>query len=120
MNDYDVIVIGTGIAGGSIAAQCAAAGLNVAVTDSLPCGDTCAQRGCDPKKVRLAASEAVSRAQGLARVTASRASRASSGETSSVASVSSWAACRSARRRGSETPGRRCMPKPGSPAPTRC
>ena len=66
MNDYDVIVIGTGIAGGSIAAQCAAAGLNVAVTDSLPYGGTCAQRGCDPKKVRLAASEAVSRAQGLA------------------------------------------------------
>ena len=66
MNEYDVIVIGTGIAGGSIAAQCAAAGLKVAVTDSLPYGGTCAQRGCDPKKVLLAASEAVSRAQGLA------------------------------------------------------
>ena len=36
MNDYDVIVIGTGIAGGSIAARCATARLDVAVTDSLP------------------------------------------------------------------------------------
>ncbi|HEY5471725.1 MAG TPA: FAD-dependent oxidoreductase, partial [Candidatus Limnocylindrales bacterium] len=66
MNDYDVIVIGTGIAGGSIAAQCAAAGLKVPVTDSLPYGGTCAQRSCDSKKVLLAASEAVSRAQALA------------------------------------------------------
>ncbi|MGO8683382.1 MAG: dihydrolipoyl dehydrogenase family protein [Thermoleophilia bacterium] len=65
MNDYDVVVIGTGVAGGSIAADCAAAGLKVAVTDRAPYGGTCAQRGCDPKKVLLAAAEAVGRVQAL-------------------------------------------------------
>jgi glutathione reductase (NADPH) len=66
MSDYDVVVIGTGIAGGSVAAQCAASGLKVAVTDRVPYGGTCSQRGCDPKKVLLAASEAVGRVQALA------------------------------------------------------
>jgi glutathione reductase (NADPH) len=66
VSDYDVVVVGTGIAGGSIVAQCAAAGLKLAVTDRLPHGGICAQRGCDPKKVLLAASEAVSRACALA------------------------------------------------------
>ena len=66
MNDHDVVVIGTGIAGAAVAAPCAAAGLKVAVIDRVPYGGTCAQRGCDPKKVLLAASEAVGRAQGLA------------------------------------------------------
>jgi glutathione reductase (NADPH) len=66
MSHYDVIVIGTGVAGGSVAAHCASAGLHVAVTDRVPYGGTCAQRGCDPKKVLLAAAEAVGRAQALA------------------------------------------------------
>ena len=34
----------------------------MAVVDRLPYGGTCSQRGCDPKKVLLAAAEAVSRA----------------------------------------------------------
>ncbi|HET6496726.1 MAG TPA: NAD(P)/FAD-dependent oxidoreductase [Thermoleophilia bacterium] len=66
MTDLDVIVIGTGVAGASVAAGCAAAGLRVAVTDRVPYGGTCAQRGCDPKKVLLAASEVVGRFQALA------------------------------------------------------
>lgn len=65
MDEFDVLVIGTGVAGGSIAADTAAAGLKVAVTDRVPYGGTCAQRGCDPKKVLLAASEAVGRVQAL-------------------------------------------------------
>ena len=66
MGTFDVIVIGTGVAGGTVAAECAIAGLHVAVTDRLPYGGTCAQRGCDPKKVLLAAAEAVGRSQALA------------------------------------------------------
>jgi len=65
MGKFDAIVIGTGVAGGTVAAECAAAGLDVAVTDRVPYGGTCAQRGCDPKKVLLAAAEAVGRSQAL-------------------------------------------------------
>jgi glutathione reductase (NADPH) len=66
LSHYDIIVIGTGVAGASVATQCAQAGLAVAIADRVPYGGTCAQRGCDPKKVLLAASEAVARVQGLA------------------------------------------------------
>ena len=62
---YDVLVIGSGTAAQNVAPRCAEAGLRVAVVDRLPYGGTCAQRGCDPKKVLLAAAEAVSRARGL-------------------------------------------------------
>src|SRR5258708_13485771 len=44
----------------SVAAyQCRRAGWSVAVIDSRPFGGTCALRGCDPKKVLVAAAEAV-------------------------------------------------------------
>ena len=62
---YDVLVIGSGTAAQNVAPRCAQEGLRVAVVDRLPYGGTCAQRGCDPKKVLLAAAEAVSRARGL-------------------------------------------------------
>jgi glutathione reductase (NADPH) len=62
---YDVVVIGSGTAAQNVAPRCAQAGLRVAVVDRLPYGGTCAQRGCDPKKVLLAPAEAVSRARGL-------------------------------------------------------
>ncbi len=65
MNDFDVLVIGTGVAGTTVASGCAAQGLRVAVADRLPYGGTCRLRGCDPKKVLLAASDAVSRAESL-------------------------------------------------------
>lgn len=64
--DYDVLVIGTGAAGSTAAAACAKAGLRTAVADRLPYGGTCARRGCDPKKVLLAAAEAKDRSDALA------------------------------------------------------
>lgn len=50
-NKFDVVVIGTGVAGTTVAHNCRAAGWSVAIVDSLPFGGTCAFRGCDPKKV---------------------------------------------------------------------
>src|SRR5713226_1149979 len=54
---FDLVVIGTGTAGSTVASQCRAAGWSVAVIDSLPFGGTCALRGCDPKKVLVGTAE---------------------------------------------------------------
>ena len=56
---FDVIVIGVGMAGQSLAAKIASVGKKVAVVDSRPYGGTCALRGCDPKKVLVGAAEVV-------------------------------------------------------------
>ena len=56
---YDVFVIGSGIAGQTVAKACAEAGKKVAITDIREFGGVCANRGCDPKKVLLAATEAM-------------------------------------------------------------
>lgn len=56
---FDLIVIGTGAAAGSIAYPCRAAGWSVAVVDSRPFGGTCANRGCDPKKVLVGVADLV-------------------------------------------------------------
>ena len=56
---FDVIVIGTGEAGGTIANKCRKAGWTVAISDSRPYGGTCAVGGCDPKKVLVGAAELV-------------------------------------------------------------
>lgn len=58
-NEFDIIVIGVGMAGLNIARRCAAANKRVAVVDELPYGGTCALRGCDPKKVLVGAAEVV-------------------------------------------------------------
>ncbi|MEQ8648827.1 MAG: NAD(P)/FAD-dependent oxidoreductase [Cyclobacteriaceae bacterium] len=58
---YDVIVIGSGMAGMTIANKCAKKGLRTAVTDSRPYGGTCALRGCDPKKILVGAAEIIDR-----------------------------------------------------------
>ncbi len=55
---YDVFVIGSGIAGQTVAKACAAAGFKTAIADRREYGGTCANRGCDPKKVLLGATEA--------------------------------------------------------------
>jgi glutathione reductase (NADPH) len=50
-NIFDLIVIGTGTAGSTVAAECRSKEWEVAIIDSLPFGGTCALRGCEPKKV---------------------------------------------------------------------
>src|SRR4051794_26803564 len=54
---FDIIVVGTGVAGSAIARRCRAAGRKVAIIDERPFGGTCQLRGCDPKKVLRAAAE---------------------------------------------------------------
>ncbi len=56
---YDLIVIGTGTAATVSATRCRAAGWRVAVIDHRPFGGTCALRGCDPKKMLVAAAEVI-------------------------------------------------------------
>lgn len=59
IEEYDLIVIGTGSGGSVAAGKCAKAGWNVAQIDSRPFGGTCALRGCDPKKVLVGAAELI-------------------------------------------------------------
>jgi len=58
---YDLVVIGSGVAGGTIAIKCRLAGLTVALADMGPLGGTCALKGCNPKKVLVHASEVIAR-----------------------------------------------------------
>ncbi len=62
MERFDVIVIGTGVAGQTAAGELAAAGKRVAVVDKREFGGTCALRGCEPKKVLFTAAEVAERA----------------------------------------------------------
>lgn len=59
MEEFDLVVIGTGSAGSAPAHRCRAAGWRVAVVDDQPFGGTCALRGCDPKKVLVGAADVV-------------------------------------------------------------
>jgi glutathione reductase (NADPH) len=65
MQSFDVIVIGTGSAGKTVAETVREAGKSVAIIDKLPFGGTCSQRGCDPKKVLVGAAELVARTSQL-------------------------------------------------------
>jgi len=56
---FDIVVIGTGAGGSSVAHKCRKEGWEVAIIDSLPFGGTCALRGCDPKKVLVGAAELI-------------------------------------------------------------
>lgn len=56
---FDLVVIGTGAAASTVAYKCASQGWKVAIIDSKPFGGTCALRGCDPKKVLVAAEETI-------------------------------------------------------------
>lgn len=62
-HNFDVIVIGTGTAGATVAGRCRKAGRSVAILDDLPFGGTCALRGCDPKKLLRRGAEIVDAAQ---------------------------------------------------------
>lgn len=54
-NDYDIIIIGGGVAGNSAALGLADNGKKVAVIENDLWGGTCPNRGCDPKKILLSA-----------------------------------------------------------------
>jgi glutathione reductase (NADPH) len=56
---FDLIVIGTGTAGSTAAAECRSKGWRVAIIDSRPFGGTCALRGCEPKKILYEAAKTV-------------------------------------------------------------
>lgn len=62
---YDVVVIGTGTAGYTVAYACREAGRSVAIVDRRAYGGTCAMRGCQPKKYFVAAAEAVERTRSM-------------------------------------------------------
>ena len=62
MKNFDVLVIGSGMAGMTIAQKCGKKGLKTAITDFRPYGGTCALRGCDPKKILIGAAEIIDRA----------------------------------------------------------
>ena len=62
---FDVFVIGSGIAGQTAAKACVKAGMKVAIADRREYGGTCANRGCDPKKVLLGATEALEASKNL-------------------------------------------------------
>lgn len=64
MPHFDLIIVGTGVAGRTAAEEAARAGLHTAIVDCRPFGGTCALRGCEPKKVLAAAAEVPLRLRG--------------------------------------------------------
>lgn len=62
---FEVVVIGSGVAGKSIAMGLASSGKLVAIVEEDLWGGTCPNRGCDPKKVLLSAVEAQKKAHQL-------------------------------------------------------
>ena len=56
---YEVIVVGAGSAGQSVALAAAGAGKSVAIVEGRAYGGTCPLRGCDPKLVLHAAARAM-------------------------------------------------------------
>jgi pyruvate/2-oxoglutarate dehydrogenase complex dihydrolipoamide dehydrogenase (E3) component len=59
MSHFDVIIIGTGQAGPSLAARFAAAGRSVAIIERHKFGGTCVNTGCIPTKTLVASAYAV-------------------------------------------------------------
>lgn len=64
-NHYDVFVIGSGIAGQTVAEICRENKLSVAMADNREFGGTCANRGCDSKKILLQFSRLVYQSRNL-------------------------------------------------------
>ncbi|GGO01252.1 dihydrolipoyl dehydrogenase family protein [Saccharibacillus kuerlensis] len=62
---FDLIVLGTGSAGQSVATSCREKGWSVAIIDPRPFGGTCSQHGCDPKRVLAGAAEIIARSRSL-------------------------------------------------------
>lgn len=65
IKEFDVFVIGSGIAGQTVAKACTLNGYKVAIADNRAYGGTCANRGCDPKKVLLGFTEVLQKADHL-------------------------------------------------------
>ncbi len=65
IKEYDVFVIGNGTAGKTVAYDCAAEGMKVAIADNREFGGTCPNRGCDPKKVLVGITEAMQLSENL-------------------------------------------------------
>ena len=65
IEEFDVFIIGTGTAGKKVAYACAKAGWSVAIADNREYGGTCANRGCDPKKVLVGITEVLERSRDL-------------------------------------------------------
>lgn len=63
---YDLVVVGSGVAASGVASRVRQAGRSVALVDCRPFGGTCALRGCDPKKVLVSGAEAVRASRRLA------------------------------------------------------
>jgi glutathione reductase (NADPH) len=66
--EFDVLVIGTGTSGYTLALACREAKRSVAVADNRPYGGTCAMRGCQPKKYLVAAAEVVELAHQMSKI----------------------------------------------------
>ncbi len=65
IKEFDVFVIGTGTAGKTVANACAKAGKKVGIADNREYGGTCANRGCDPKRILVGFTELIEDAQDL-------------------------------------------------------
>ena len=65
IKEFDVFIIGSGTAGKTVAYDCVDAGMTVAIADNREFGGTCANRGCDPKKVLVGITEAFQLAKNL-------------------------------------------------------
>ncbi|MGB3152803.1 MAG: NAD(P)/FAD-dependent oxidoreductase [Maribacter sp.] len=57
----DVLVLGSGTAGKTVAEKCAKAGRSVGLIENGQLGGTCSNEGCDPKKVLYGATEILQR-----------------------------------------------------------
>lgn len=62
-DSYDVVVLGAGNAGQAAAGTARKAGRSVAIVEDRDVGGTCPNRGCVPKKVLVAAAEALDEIQ---------------------------------------------------------
>ena len=59
MKEFDLLIVGTGASGTTVAEACAKKSWRVAIVDERPYGGTCALRGCDAKKILVHAAELV-------------------------------------------------------------
>lgn len=57
--DFDLLIVGTGMAAMGAAMRVRRAGWSVAIIDERPFGGTCPLRGCDPKKMLVAGAEVI-------------------------------------------------------------